>query len=59
MKCYDDGEEIKALTCEDRTYIMGRGYMPEGFDENLLGMERARPRSSPSRRRSAWKTARW
>lgn len=39
MKCYDDGEEIKALTCEDRTYIMGRGYMPEGFDENLLGME--------------------
>ncbi len=34
-----DGEEIKALTCEDRTYIMGRGYMPAGFDEELLGME--------------------
>jgi len=39
MKCFDDGEEIKALTCEDRTYIMGRGYMPAGFDEELLGME--------------------
>ena len=39
MKCFDDGEEIKALTCEDRTYLMGRGYMPEGFDEALLGME--------------------
>ena len=39
MKCFDDGEEIKALTCEDRTYIMGRGYMPSGFDENLVGME--------------------
>lgn len=39
MKCFDDGEEIKALTCEDRTYLMGRGYMPEGFDEALVGME--------------------
>ena len=39
MKCFDDGEEIKALTCEDRTYLMGRGYMPEGFDEALIGME--------------------
>ncbi len=39
MKCFDDGEEIKALTCEDRTYLMGRGYMPEGFDAELVGME--------------------
>ena len=39
MKCFDDGEEIKALTCDDRTYLMGRGYMPEGFDEALIGME--------------------
>lgn len=39
MKCFDDGEEIKALTCEDRTYLMGRGYMPAGFDEALVGME--------------------
>ncbi|MEC4271644.1 trigger factor [Adlercreutzia sp. R25] len=39
MKCYDDGEEIKALTCEDRTYLMGQGYMPAGFDEELVGME--------------------
>ena len=35
----EEGEEIKALTCEDRTYLMGRGYMPEGFDEALIGME--------------------
>lgn len=39
MKCFDDGEEIKALTCEDRTYLMGRGFMPDGFDEALMGME--------------------
>lgn len=39
MKCYDAGEEIKALTCEERTYVLGRGYMPEGFDEGLYGME--------------------
>ncbi len=39
MKCLDDGEEIKALTTDDRTYILGRGYMPEGFDAEMLGME--------------------
>ena len=39
MKCTDEGEEIKALTTKDRTYVLGRGYMPEGFDEALLGME--------------------
>ena len=39
MKCTDEGEEIKALTTEDRTYVLGMGYMPEGFDEALLGMD--------------------
>ena len=34
-------EEVKTRTIkgEDRTYLMGRGYMPEGFDEALIGME--------------------
>jgi trigger factor len=39
MTCFDGEEEIKALTCEDRTYIIGVGMMPEGFDENLIGMQ--------------------
>ncbi|MEC4176475.1 trigger factor [Adlercreutzia sp. R7] len=39
MKCMDGDEEIKALTCDDRTYPLGRGYMPEGFDAALIGME--------------------
>lgn len=39
MKCFDDGEEMKALTTEARTYVIGRGYMPAGFDEALIGME--------------------
>lgn len=39
MKCMDGDEEIKALTCTDRTYILGRGFMPEGFDAEMVGME--------------------
>lgn len=38
MKCYENGEELKGLTTEGRTYSAGQGYMPEGFDEGILGM---------------------
>ena len=34
-----NGEPIKGLTTEARTYVMGEGYMPEGFDAGLEGME--------------------
>lgn len=39
MKCYENGEELKGLTTEGRTYTAGMGYMPEGFDENIMGMQ--------------------
>ncbi len=34
-----DGEAVPALTTEAQTYTVGAGYMPPGFDEQLLGME--------------------
>ncbi len=38
MKCSENGEELKGLTTEGRTYTAGMGYMPDGFDEAILGM---------------------
>ncbi|MCL2889140.1 MAG: trigger factor [Eggerthellaceae bacterium] len=34
-----DGEPLPGLTTEARTYTTGAGYMPEGFDSNVIGME--------------------
>ena len=39
LKCFEDGEELKNLTTESRSYKLGVGYMPAGFDEGLLGMQ--------------------
>lgn len=39
MKCTENGEELKGLNTDGRTYMVGQGYMPEGFDEGILGME--------------------
>lgn len=40
MKAYrPDGEEVAALATEGRTYVTGQGYMPDGFDENVIGMD--------------------
>lgn len=33
-----NGEIIPGLTFEQRTYTTGAGMMPEGFDENIIGM---------------------
>ena len=33
-----DGERLEGLSTEGRTYTTGQGYMPEGFDENVIGM---------------------
>ncbi len=33
------GERMDNLSTEGRTYLMGMGFMPEDFEENLLGME--------------------
>ena len=34
-----DGEPLEVFNTEGRTYPMGEGYMPTGFDMALLGME--------------------
>lgn len=34
-----DGEPFDAFNTEGRTYPVGQGYMPEGFDKELVGME--------------------
>ncbi len=39
MECYENGEISKNLTTDSRTYVAGEGYMPEGFDEEILGMQ--------------------
>jgi len=39
IKATKNGEEIKGLSTDGRTYTMGLGYMPEGFDEGIDGME--------------------
>lgn len=39
MKCFEDGKEITGLTTDGRTYTAGQGYMPEGFDAQIIGME--------------------
>jgi trigger factor len=33
------GEEIKSLTVDKRLYTVGQGFLPEAFDENLIGAE--------------------
>ena len=35
----ENGEDIPALATEGRTYVAGMGYMPDGFEENVLGMD--------------------
>lgn len=35
----DSGERLNALCTAGRTYVAGMGYMPEGFDAAVLGMD--------------------
>ena len=39
MKCLKDGEEVAGLTTDGRTYTAGEGYMPDGFDREIIGMQ--------------------
>lgn len=34
-----DGEPLKGLNTEGRTYAVGAGHMPQGFDDNIIGMK--------------------
>lgn len=39
IKAFEDGKELKGLTTDGRTYAVGAGEMPEGFDSNIVGMK--------------------
>lgn len=39
ITCTQDGEEVKGLTTDGRTYTVDQGLMPEGFDRGIMGME--------------------
>lgn len=39
IKAFEDGIEMKQLSTEGRTYTAGEGYMPEGFEAEVLGMK--------------------
>lgn len=34
-----DGEVVQGLTTDGRTYTAGAGLMPDGFDQNVIGMD--------------------
>lgn len=38
IEAFEDGKPLNGLTTTGRTYTAGMGYMPEGFDENVIGM---------------------
>lgn len=39
MKATEDGKEMTQLSTDGRTYTAGEGYMPEGFEAEILGMK--------------------
>lgn len=38
IKATEDGADFKGLNTDGRTYAVGAGHMPEGFDSNVRGM---------------------
>ena len=38
IDCTKDGEPVKGLNTDGRTYAVGGGFMPDGFDEAIVGM---------------------
>ena len=38
IEATQNGEEMKGLSTDGRTYSVGQGYMPDGFDEGIVGM---------------------
>lgn len=39
------GERLSGISTDSRVYSMGKGFMPQSFDENLLGMDVGETRS--------------
>ena len=38
LEVFQDGERLNGLSTKNRVYSTGRGYMPESFDEQIIGM---------------------
>ena len=38
IEAWKDGEVVPGLTVNQRTYSVGEGYMPVGFDDGIMGM---------------------
>ncbi len=39
MEAREGDKELKGLSTKGRTYTAGQGYMPDGFEEQILGMK--------------------
>lgn len=39
IKATEDGKEFKGLNTDGRTYAVGAGHMPKGFDDEVQGMK--------------------
>lgn len=39
IEAYEDGKKMEQLSTLGRTYVAGMGYMPEGFENQVLGMK--------------------
>ena len=39
LEAEEDGKRMEGLSTDGRTYSVGQGYMPAGFDENIYGMK--------------------
>lgn len=39
LEASENGKRMEGLSTEGRTYSVGQGYMPDGFDEAIIGMK--------------------
>lgn len=39
LEAKENGEIVKGLSTDGRTYSVGQGYMPDGFDQAIIGMK--------------------
>lgn len=39
LEATQDGKELKGLSTDGRTYVVGAGHMPQGFEDQVVGMK--------------------
>lgn len=39
LEATQNGEQLKGLTTDGRTYVVGAGHMPQGFEDEVMGMK--------------------